>query len=278
MERSAPTVAFTPSRNLGIMFHHAMGARENWKWYAGLYRGQSEDNDEDVDGDTNDWAGTFRVAGLPYYDQATPGRCLLHTGAWISHRRTGDVGGTSGSGDWEGFLELDSRDGPINVDLPADTEFNVMGLELGYMRGPFFIQNEHFFTHVSSVPGGLGFDCYGTYVTVGYFLTGEHRGYNKSNMAFDRVKPFEPFFWVRTADGTAAGLGAWEIAARWSWLDLSDATVATPGTQENITCGLNWYLNPYSRIVFNYVHSVSDVELAGKLEGDHFAVRFQIDW
>ena len=40
---------------------------------------------------------------------------------------------------------------------------------------------------------------------------------------FDRVKPYEDFFHVRTCDGcTATGRGAWEVAYRFSYIDMLD--------------------------------------------------------
>ena len=40
---------------------------------------------------------------------------------------------------------------------------------------------------------------------------------------------------------------------RWSTLDLVDAGVAG-GESDNITAGLNWYLNRNIRLVFNFVN------------------------
>lgn len=293
MERATPTEAFTGGRNVGIMLYDYWLGNENWSWYAGLFRGSHADNDEDVDADSNDWAGTFRFAGTPYYDEHN-GRCLLHCGLWGSARRTGEFGGSGGNGDWEGTLELDSRDSFINITLgnPAlgnprsSSEFGVFGTELAYMHGPAFIQTEFMY---ASTGDAAGINAWGTYVEAGYFLTGENRGYNRSSKAWDRVHPYEPFFWVDTCEGGQAGLGAWEIAARWSWTDLESIpalvttgvnTVAPTviGTQENIAIGVNWYLNPYSRMMFNYIHTISDYTFLGKAEGDHFGLRFQIDW
>jgi phosphate-selective porin OprO/OprP len=291
MERSAPTAAFTSDRNLGFMLYNYMGDRENWSWYAGLFRGSSQDDDEDVDEDSNDWSVTGRIAGLPYYDEATPGRCLLHLGVAASARRTGDGGGVVGDGVWRGSLEMDSRVSLIDITLgnppvgrPATSaEFAVLGLEGAYVRGPFSLQGEYFY---ASTGDTVGINASGAYGQVSYFLTGENRGYKKSSKAFDRVKPYEPFFLVNTADGVVGGRGAWELAFRWSWTDLESVPAllggtvppTVIGTQENLALGLNWYLNPYSRMMFNYVHSITDYTFIGKSEGDHFGIRFQIDW
>jgi phosphate-selective porin OprO/OprP len=83
---------------------------------------------------------------------------------------------------------------------------------------------------------------------------------------------------VRAGDG--GGLGAWEIAARYSTMDLTDSGVVG-GEVENITLGVNWYLNPSVRIMANYV--LANVEdAAGNTEADgrghFFTMRFQIDF
>ena len=64
--------------------------------------------------------------------------------------------------------------------------------------------------------GDPTFDGY--YVQAGYFLTGEHRPYVFGRGGFGRVKPKSIF-------GKDDGRGAWEIAARYSTLDLTDGAV-----------------------------------------------------
>jgi phosphate-selective porin OprO/OprP len=297
MERSAPTRAFAPDRNLGIMLYNYFGGpdgTQNWSWFAGLFRGNAADNLPAANSDINDWCGTLRVAGLPYYDEATPGRCLLHVGVSGSARRTGGVGGTFGNGLMQGFLGLDNRNSLISIALGnpplgaprSSSEFGVVGLEAAWVRGAFSLQGEYLFSATSDT---VGINTNGGYLQASYFLTGENRGYDRRNKAFYRVNPYEPFFRVRTADGIATGIGAWELAARYSYTNLNSVpallgagvTTVPPtviGTQENITLGVNWYLNPYSRIMCNYVHSISDYSFLGKSEGDHVGVRLQVDW
>ena len=118
-----------------------------------------------------------------------------------------------------------------------------------------------------------------------YFLTGENRPYNRKMGVFDRVKPYENFFRVRTCDGNAAtGRGAWEVAYRFSYIDMLDGlTMKGAGMATDHTFGLNWYLNPFTRVMFNYVHSIDTYNIAAntRVTGgnlDIFEMRFAMDF
>ena len=99
-----------------------------------------------------------------------------------------------------------------------------------------------------------------------YFLTGEHRPYTTGEGRFTRVVPLENF--STKEDG---GGGAWEVALRYSHLEFED--VFTPDDAlSNWSVGLNWYLNPNSRIMANFVHGELD-SLSGAFRA--FTIRFQ---
>jgi phosphate-selective porin OprO/OprP len=97
-------------------------------------------------------------------------------------------------------------------------------------------------------------------------LTGEHRKYKPSAGAFSRVKPKKNY-------GFGGGPGAWEVAVRYSALDLNDSGV-TGGTLSDISAGLNWYLNPNMKIMWNYVHA----EVGSVGQADMALMRLQIDF
>jgi phosphate-selective porin OprO/OprP len=68
------------------------------------------------------------------------------------------------------------------------------------------------------------------------------------------------------------------LAARYSTVDLNDADVEG-GEQYDITGGLNWYLNPNTRIMLNYVYA--DLEGRANVKDDDinvFQARFQVDF
>ena len=77
----------------------------------------------------------------------------------------------------------------------------------------------------------------GGYVQVLYFLTGESDNYSLERMAFDRVKPYENFFWVPGDDCcNYFARGAWQVGARYNYLDLNDQGI-NGGQLHNFTPG-----------------------------------------
>ena len=108
----------------------------------------------------------------------------------------------------------------------------------------------------------------GWYVQASWVLTGESKGYNAATGAFTPPKPAEPFTLINR------GWGAWELAARYSDLNLNDhaydaSNVVTNwtgtgtktytyyntvrgGDQRIATVGLNWYPNNAIRFALDY--------------------------
>jgi phosphate-selective porin OprO/OprP len=98
----------------------------------------------------------------------------------------------------------------------------------------------------------------GWYVQASWVLTGESKKYKPELGSYGIPKPDQNF----TLD--KGGLGAWELAARYSDLDLDyhagTAGLATPtggirgGDQRIWSAGLNWYPNPVLRFMLDYQH------------------------
>jgi phosphate-selective porin OprO/OprP len=71
---------------------------------------------------------------------------------------------------------------------------------------------------------------------------------------------------------------------RYDWLDLSDTPVlARAGNKaESLTLGLNWYLNPYAKLHFNWVRFSGDNTpldpLGDRTKGDALATRLHLDF
>ncbi len=74
------------------------------------------------------------------------------------------------------------------------------------------------------------------------------------------------------------GAGAWELALRVSAIDLNSKdnvqNAIDGGEMLDITAGLNWYINPATRVMFNYVLAqLKDVGNANIAQ-----IRFQLDF
>ena len=140
--------------------------------------------------------------------------------------------------------------------------------ELALTAGSFHTQAELIYAVVNRL-GGSTVVFSGASAQAAYILTGEHRPYNRKNGVLGRVVPDEPF--GRT------GCGAWEIAARWSMLDLNDADIRG-GRLNDLTLGLNWYLNKFTKLQLNYIHAFLDSAVNGDSDTDIVAMRAQIDF
>jgi len=275
MERSlCDENAIVPARNTGVMaFDHS--ENERMTWAIGAFK--SEMGTEPpirrnaFEGGT---AVTMRTTFLPWYDEATEGRGLLHTGVAYSYREIDDH-------TVQLRMQPESHLAETILDtgaFPAD-DWQIAGGELAFVYGPFSVQSEVFGAWIDSPTLGT-VEYNGGYAYVSYFLTGENRPYKRTAGAFDRVKPYENFFRVRDENGNVQmGKGAWEIAYRYSTLDLIDAQVG--GRAHNHTVGLNWYLNTYTRLMLNYVNSninAAHRQTPGRGTVDIYEMRAQIDF
>jgi phosphate-selective porin OprO/OprP len=276
MERSLAD-AFAPARNLGIMAHDTLGEDENGTWAVGWFRANSNNFGDDfssVDGN----AVTGRLTWLPYYDQDRGGRTFLHLGTAYSFRSE-----DRHEVEFQSFPE--ARQGtPSTPGIPPFVDTGIinaqndqrMGLEMAFVYGPLYIQSEYMCSWVNQI-GGPPLFFQGAYGFVSYFLTGENRTYNRRSATIDRVYPFENFFRVRTNDGTQTGIGAWEIAARLSHIDLTSQNIQG-GRLTDITFGLNWHLNPYTRFRWEYIYAMLDRAPVGNSFAQVGAMRFDIDF
>lgn len=153
--------------------------------------------------------------------------------------RAVNFGGRTGFGRSSGRL-VDT--GSIGGNVNYWTHGNV---EAAGIYGPFSLQGEYVYTDVDRDAGDdLGFESY--YVQASLFLTDDVRAYKGDKGYFDPVQPKTPFKFH------GPGWGAWEVAARFSALDLNDQEVHG-GRLEDFTAGLNWYANRFVRFSANYV-------------------------
>jgi phosphate-selective porin OprO/OprP len=141
--------------------------------------------------------------------------------------------------------------------IPAKNAGTV-GLEFAAQKKNFLLQAEYDRLHVTRSDGFSSPDFSGYYVSGTWVLTGEKRAYNAQSGAFDAVPVAHPFS-LKTG-----ALGAWELAARYSEVNLNyhdggfglaQATDGVRGGEEkNFSVGLNWYPNSVVRFMADYAH------------------------
>ena len=95
-------------------------------------------------------------------------------------------------------------------------------------------------------------DFSGWYAFLTYSLTGEQHPYDPATASFRNLRPAKPL-------GTPGGWGAWELAARYSSIDLdylpfnTAATGGIAGGKQDVwTLGVNWYPNNAIKFQLNY--------------------------
>ena len=135
-------------------------------------------------------------------------------------------------------------------------------VEVAGAIGPVSIQGEYSRTKLWRDAGRRDPSFYGAYVEASWFPTGESRPYDVRRGVFERIEPRRRW-------------GAVQLAVRWSRLDLIDSGIEG-GEADDISVGVNWYLSPNLRIMFNYIRV--DGRLSGDLRDDDpriFQWRFQ---
>ncbi len=267
MERSAVNDVFAVGRKNGLSLQtHG----DNWSFITGIHmQGMENNNDEK----NEDYGYGARVTFAPMAEKTQ----VIHLGASIHHQQYEKDGLVSGVYDDQRFRArpeihiINSR--PFSTRIDGVEDANTFGLEGAAVFGPFSAQAEYFKKEVSTTTNDVDFD--GWYVYGSYFLTGESRRYSAKSGEFKRVTP--------NSIVGQGGFGAWEIAVRYSDIDLYDTGLAvnTLGEEGGITTiGLNWYATPTIRFMANYINAT--VEYPGTTQRDDdieaFQVRAMIDF
>lgn len=291
MERPFVVEAFNEdNRRLGIQ---SWGVSEDqaWNWRYGVFNQRVVQDEGKFISDHWQSQIAGRLANTLWWDEASDGRSYLHwaiAGTRANTDQNADTENFAGSGISEARFR--TRPEARSVSRWLDTGviegsdyYSLLGLEGVVNVGAVQVVGEYQSIWLDRVAGSdLRF--HGGYVYVSYFLTGEHMPWDRETGQLGRAVPFENFFLVDTFHGRRGwGIGAWQVAARYSRLDLSDDDIQG-GIGESFTFGVNWLWNPWARTQFNYIYgNIHDNSLnaAGGVDfGDYHIVgtRFMIDF
>jgi phosphate-selective porin OprO/OprP len=248
LERAAFTDAFNFERRIGLSASYSAG---DVIAQGGIFTDNIEDLADARDavglGDENEAIGfDGRLVYAPKL-----GGTQLHLGA-SAHWR--DNGGTSGPPTryrQRPFVHTSNTRFLATPNLRVGKETNY-GVEAAMVRGPFHAAVEAHWLNADIAAPGASPTFFGGYAELGYFLTGESRGYKGGR--WDRTR-------VRRPVG-GGGAGAFQINLRYDHLDLSGDGVSG-GRQRGYAASLVWIARDHVRFLLNYARlSFSDSAIA----------------
>ena len=220
-----------------------------------------------------------RLTFVPYY--AKDGERYLHFGGHYLYRDNHTDGNlAAGAARIGGFGRAAAWFTPTANTL----HYNQGGLEMAWANGPLTIASEWY-----AGSFGKGHEMYGGYVEARYFLTGDSRPYNKRTGTVGGVRTKQNVFcaegFIQTCHGKEKGfgiqsLGAWEVFAQWGFTDsdrvyFADTANNAGGRTVDTVLGVNWYWNPNTRMMFEYVHSDGTQQGGYRATEDIFAASFR---
>ncbi|RLA21237.1 MAG: porin [Gammaproteobacteria bacterium] len=228
-ERALPD-AFSAGRHIGLM---ASTKHKHWTASAGVF-GESVSTISALQDEG--WG----VGGRATYAPVNEKTQVIHFGVAANYRTANAKDTIIFAQQAETHIALVPL---VNTGLITDVDdYLKLGFEAAAIVGPFSTQVEYLRTTVDrSASKDLTFD--GWYAEAAYFLTGESRNYKKG--AFGGVTPKEIV--------GRGGIGAWQLAARYSTLNLNDKDI-NGGEADNMTLGVNWFPTPTLRFSANYVN------------------------
>jgi phosphate-selective porin OprO/OprP len=90
--------------------------------------------------------------------------------------------------------------------------------------------------------------------------------------------PYDNAYLTMGRHGLCHGKGAWQVGIRYAQLDLSDEGI-DGGIVQDVTLGLNWFLNPNMKVQWNYVYMDRDAPYGGPDGQTHgFGMRVAHDY
>lgn len=254
MERGLPS-SLTPSRDVGVMLHgEVLDGVVNYT--AGVFNGVADNRNSpnlDID-DEKDVAARLFFHPFQKLDvEALQGLGVGVAGSYGNHDGTQGINSYATEGA-QTFFSYNPSSAAVRADGTAwrfTPQAYYYWRNLGFL-GEYVVSAQE----VRATPAGAA-GIGGTadlqhrawQIAGGYVLTGEDSSYRG-------VNPKKPF------SLTANEWGAWEIVARYSFLDIDDETFpmfANPDSSASeanaFGVGLNWYANRNVRTSLNYVHT-----------------------
>lgn len=218
MEHSLPTLAFTLQHRLGVGYDFE---RNHWGGNITLF---GIDPNEDV--------GSRGFSTRLFFNPSRGSTHVLHLGGSFMQLYGDDDAQLRARPESN---KTDTR--LVNTGVFPDVDLSsAFGIELAAAKDSFTFRSEVYGANWDRSEGKYN-RFKGWYAEGSWFLTGEKAHYREGKF----IRP-----------NILSESGAWEVAARFSTLDLNDDDVQG-GKQENVTLGLNWYTPVHWRIMGNVI-------------------------
>lgn len=259
--------AFAPARNFGFAIGRTMG---DWTAVVGVFGGNANTG---IRSEGVSAAG--RLTAAPINTDAA----VLHLGVSGNYRSLPRN---------EAPLQLSARSEAFLFARPfVDTgrirdaaSVGRIGLEAAYRHGPVLIQAEYIRTEIERFGGARPLSFQGGYVEASVVLNGAGRRYA---LTPEYGTTYAIFSGVRVGDAervSNGGFGVFELAARFSAIDLDDGPVRG-GIEQDVSVGLNWYPDRNLRLMADYIrsHAAPSAVAGGRtVDADTFIGRLQVYW
>ncbi|CAH9017093.1 OprO/OprP family phosphate-selective porin [Candidatus Nitrosacidococcus sp. I8] len=250
-------------RRLGLVLEASGEQGTHWTAQTGFY-GAGFSN---IGQSTENWGTSGRVTFAPI---AEPGQ-VIHIGSSTYYRNFTKSPSLDFSVSPESHLSPNFIG--TNLLLGAQNTLLLQG-ELSTVWGAFHAQSEYFYTQIERKRSLSQLNFNGWYAQAGYFLTGESRNYIPRKGIYGQTNLNHPM--------DQDGWGAWEIAARYSAINLNSRGVHG-GEENNFTFGINWWTTHNTLLRANYVHAIANsYNLSGrsnkKFNADIFMMRAQLNF
>ena len=244
MERSS-VAEFNPNRKLGI-------AWASWSikymFALGLHTEEIRNVHDQIEGDANYYKGELQGATpmlgvstrAAYYPFNEPGK-LLSIGIGYSTRTPGLYK----------YPDNRIKYDPKDETYVSEMEFTVakvggvkmatnMNVDVAATYGSLRMTGEYYLNSLTMENGSDPVNFSGFYVQSAYLITGETHAWNHREGEFTQVR----------ANNKA---GAWEVAARYSYINLNDFDSGIRGGQKGqYTVGINYYASRNVKFMLNY--------------------------
>jgi len=291
IERPMVVDAFNEdARRLGMAMY-GYTDDEMYHWRYGIYNLANIKSSGKYIGDDYQLSGNARLSSSPWYDESSGGRGYFHwaVSGVLAHPDGNNTDTATNVNEARFAARPEARTDSRWIDtgrVAGAQWYEVLGLEAILNVGALQVTGEYQTTWMQrdSSTAGTGPDLQfqGGYIYAAYTLTGEHIPYDRKTGTIGRMKPFENFFLVdRCCGDHGTGWGLWQVAMRYSYLDLTDGDIEG-GVENNWTVGLNWWWTSHSRLQFNAIYGTIDDHkpVGGFTEGDFFILgtRLAVDF